>query len=110
MSTFVAVGLLGAVLASAITGSAVTWIAMRLNHEHHERQRLAGEVAKLAEEVARLSRSKRQWLDEVKLDARTGMLNAVTLWELSVRDGLDALNRLSPERAWRVVDEVLKKK
>jgi hypothetical protein len=91
-----------ALLAGAIGGCALTMLA---NHWQQDRQR----IAELESKVLELSKPRRAWLDEIRLDARTEVLATAQLMKLSVHDGLDALRRLSPGLAEEVIEDVMRK-
>lgn len=91
-----------ALLSGAIGGCALTALA---NRWRQDRQR----IAELESKVLELSKPRRAWLDEIRLDARTEVLATAQLMKLSVHDGLDALRRLSPGLAEEVVEDVMRK-
>lgn len=95
------VGFIGLAVGS-LGGAFITWLIIR-------QSQLNRELAALRAEMERLARPRRAWLDEIRLDARSELLAAAQLMKLSVHDGLDALNRLSPKLAQEVVDEVMRR-
>ncbi len=99
------VGLLGLGIGS-LTGALITWTVFQ---QQQQQAQLGRELAALRAEVEKLSRPRRAWMDEVRLDVRTELLATAQLLKLSVHDGLDALRRLSPGLAEEVIREVMRR-
>jgi len=102
MSTFNLGVLLGVSAVSAISGALIIWLTFSKNIQNDR-------IAALEKQVADLSKPKRFWYDEGRMDERTGLLAAAQLLKLSVQDSLDALRRLSPQLADEVVDDVMRR-
>jgi hypothetical protein len=85
-----------AIFAGLAGGSAATWLAMRYR--------------RLAERIAELERAQTPptpaWAESMKLDHRAQLISVAALVQLSLRDQLDALMRLSPEMAREEIERV----
>jgi hypothetical protein len=66
-------------------------------------------LSRRVDELERLVRSPHLLVDLARMEERTGLLSALALWELSIGDSLDGLQRVAPERAARAVKKARRK-